>query len=120
MFHSIRPKIFAVPVRLGKISRNPQTFLTERIENAPYNVRIFVFGIWAVGRSCFVIRLLGVPKAETVMMLGRKNQITKPVFRCERRPLLRIKAHRVKGFVQMKVHIAVLFAAYIFLLKVFS
>ena len=93
----------AMPIRLGEIGGNAEPFASEGVEEMAGDIRVFVGVERTVGCGNLVGGILAVIHTEAVMVLGGKDEVAKSVFRCEIRPLLRLKTHRVKGTVEPKV-----------------
>ena len=90
------PVIRTVPVRLGKICSDSQSFFSKRIKHGTDNIRIFMRMKRTFLRRGLVFCICRIPQTEAVVMLGRQNQIPGPTFFRHLRPFLRLKSHRIK------------------------
>ena len=87
------PVIFTVPVRLGEISTDHETFFTECIKHVLRNISSRIFSERTVHDR--KIRLLGVKHTKALVMLGGENHVFHATFGHQIRPLVRIKLHRI-------------------------
>ena len=95
------PVVGAVPVGFAETGPRHQTLGTESIEDMTCHVATFVV---PKGTMCYVVvGLSGIPKAETVVMLGGENGIAHPCLPSHASPLGRIETSRVELLVERPV-----------------
>ncbi|MOA10333.1 hypothetical protein D3C78_1302170 [compost metagenome] len=85
-FHSWRPVIRRLPIRLREICGDRKPLAAESVKHMLANVGIAMCMKRRFGASNSVIRRMCVPHAISVVMLGRENQIFETAFGSDFRP----------------------------------
>ncbi len=78
-----------MPVGFGKICPDHEILVAESIEHVAHDVGVLAVGIRA--GSHFIVGLLGVEHAESVVVLGRENHIFETVVLGKRSPVGRLE-----------------------------
>ena len=100
------PVVGAVPVGLREVAPRHHPFGTEGIEDVACHIRTRVTGKAAVGHG--VVRLAGVEKAESVVMLGGEDNVLHPCFAGYACPLCGVEAGGVEVAAQAPVPLFIL------------
>lgn len=79
-----------VPVRNGIVEGEGQAMLGAGVSEHFQDI----LAVGSIGD--FKIRVLGVPHAKSIVMLGRKAKVFHPGFLCQQHPFLGVEIHRVK------------------------
>ena len=89
-----------MPVSLGERSADAQSLFPEGVEHTLNQIRMLAHMVRTVGSRHLIVRILGVPQAETVVVLGGEDEVLEAAVLGCLRPFLRLEADGIEGFVQ--------------------